>query len=85
MMMPFEWDVRVSSKDHTVTAPTSRDEPATVGYTTLWGTTPRHPFLFEGRATGWVACRTSPNRRRAVRRRPAQLWATSAAREGRCV
>ena len=23
MMMPFEWDVRVSSKDHTVTASTS--------------------------------------------------------------
>ena len=39
MMMPFEWDVRVSSKDHTVTAPTSYDEPATAGYTTIRGTT----------------------------------------------
>ena len=39
MMMPFEWDVRVSSKDHTVTASTSCDEPATARYTTLWGTT----------------------------------------------
>ena len=38
-MMPFEWDVRVSSKDHTVTASTSCDEPATARYTTLWGTT----------------------------------------------
>ncbi len=40
MMMPFEWDVRVSSKDHTVTAPTSRaTSPATERYTTLRGTT----------------------------------------------
>lgn len=39
MMMPFEWDVRVSSKDHTVTASTSYDEPATARYTTLRGTT----------------------------------------------
>ena len=38
-MMPFEWDVRVSSKDHTVTAPTFTTRPATAGYTTLWGTT----------------------------------------------
>ena len=39
-MMPFEWDVRVSSKDHTVTAPTSKTRPAaTAGYTTLRGTT----------------------------------------------
>ena len=29
MMMPFEWDVRVSSKDHTVTASTSKTRPAT--------------------------------------------------------
>ena len=39
MMMPFEWDVRVFSKDHTVTAPTFTTRPATAGYTTLWGTT----------------------------------------------
>lgn len=39
MMMPFEWDVRVSSKDHTVTAPTLTTRPATAGYTTLRGTT----------------------------------------------
>ena len=39
-MMPFEWDVRVSSKDHTVTAPTLTTRPATAGYTTLRGTTP---------------------------------------------
>jgi len=38
-MMPFEWDVRVSSKDHTVTAPVFTTRPATAGYTTLWGTT----------------------------------------------
>ena len=38
-MMPFEWDVRVSSKDHTVTAPTLTTRPATAGYTTLRGTT----------------------------------------------
>lgn len=38
-MMPFEWDVRVFSKDHTVTAPTFTTRPATAGYTTLWGTT----------------------------------------------
>ena len=47
-MMPFEWDVRVSSKDHTVTAPTSKTGPAaTARYTTLRGTTPhalRHTF-----------------------------------------
>ena len=43
MMTPFEWDVRVSSKDHTVAAPyVVSDEPATVGYTTLWGTTLKH-------------------------------------------
>ena len=42
MMMPFEWDVRVSSKDHTVTAPTFHaNEPATASYTTLRGTTLR--------------------------------------------
>ena len=29
MVMPFEWDVRVSSKDHTVTAPTSKTGLAT--------------------------------------------------------
>lgn len=39
MMMPFEWDVRVSSKEHTVTALTSYDKPDTVGYTTIRGTT----------------------------------------------
>jgi len=38
-MMPFEWVVGDSSKDHTVTAPTSTTRPATAGYTTLWGTT----------------------------------------------
>ena len=39
-MMPFEWDVRVSSKDHTVAALyVVNDELATVGYTTLGGTT----------------------------------------------
>ena len=38
-MMPFEWVVGDSSKDHTVTAPTSKTRPATAGYTTLWGTT----------------------------------------------
>ena len=39
-MMPFEWDVRDSSKDHTVTAPTSKTGPAaTARYTTLRGTT----------------------------------------------
>lgn len=42
MMMPFEWDVRVSSKDHTVAALyVVNDELATVGYTTLGGTTAR--------------------------------------------
>jgi hypothetical protein len=40
-MIPFEWDVGVSSKDHTVTALTSYDEPATAGYTTLRGTIAR--------------------------------------------
>ena len=39
MMMPFEWVVGDSSKDHTVTAPTFTTRPATAGYTTLWGTT----------------------------------------------
>ena len=40
MMMPFEWDVGDSSKDHTVTAPTSKTGPAaTARYTTLRGTT----------------------------------------------
>jgi hypothetical protein len=35
-MMPFEWDVRVSSKDHTVAAPTSSPtRQATVSYTTM--------------------------------------------------
>lgn len=44
MMMPFEWDVRVSSKDHTVAALyVVNDELATVGYTTLGGTTPQSP------------------------------------------
>ena len=40
MLMPFEWVVGDSSKDHTVTAPTSKTRPAaTVRYTTLRGTT----------------------------------------------
>jgi hypothetical protein len=35
-MMPFEWDVRVSSKDHTVTASTSSTtRSATMRYTTM--------------------------------------------------
>ena len=38
-MMPFEWDVRVSSKDHTVTALPSQRESVTARYTTIWGTT----------------------------------------------
>lgn len=39
MMIPFEWDVRVSSKDHTVTALTLRaTSRATVRYTALCGT-----------------------------------------------
>ena len=38
-MMPFEWVVGDSSKDHTVTAPTFTTRPATAGYTTLRGTT----------------------------------------------
>ena len=39
MLMPFEWVVGDSSKDHAVTASTSCDVLATVRYTTLWGTT----------------------------------------------
>lgn len=35
MLMPFEWDVRVSSKDHTVTASTSETIRPPSGYTTL--------------------------------------------------
>ena len=46
MMMPFEWDVRVSSKDHTVAALyVVNDELATVGYTTLGGTTATGPQI----------------------------------------
>ena len=42
MMMPFEWDVRVSSKDHTVTASTSKATiTATARYTTMRDSTPR--------------------------------------------
>lgn len=39
MLMPFEWVVGDSSKDHTVTAPMFYDVLATVRYTTLWGIT----------------------------------------------
>ena len=39
MLMPFEWVVGDSSKDHTVTASTFYDVLATVRYTTLRGTT----------------------------------------------
>jgi len=35
VMMPFEWVVGDSSKDHTVTAPTSTTRPATARYTTM--------------------------------------------------
>jgi hypothetical protein len=35
VLMPFEWDVRVSSKDHTVTASTSKTIRPPSGYTTL--------------------------------------------------
>ena len=49
-MMPFEWDVRVSSKDHTVTAPTSKTGPAaTARYTTLRGTTAHRHLKAEQR------------------------------------
>jgi len=43
-MMPFEWVVGDSSKDHTVAALTSRDEPATGRYTTLRGTTDKTEY-----------------------------------------
>lgn len=39
MLMPFEWVVGDSSKDHTVTASMFYDVLATVRYTTLWGIT----------------------------------------------
>lgn len=39
MLMPFEWVVGDSSKDHTVTAPMFYDVLATVRYTTLRGIT----------------------------------------------
>ena len=41
-MMPFEWDVRVSSKDHTVTASTSETIRPPSGYTTLRDSTCGH-------------------------------------------
>lgn len=42
MMIPFEWDVRVSSKDHTVTALTSgATSQATARYTTMRDSTNR--------------------------------------------
>ena len=41
MLMPFEWVVEDSSKDHTVTASMFYDVLATVRYTTLRGTTRR--------------------------------------------
>ena len=36
---PFEWDVRVSSKDHHGDRAPSKRGSGPPGYTTLWGTT----------------------------------------------
>ncbi len=51
-MMPFEWDVRVSSKDHTVTALPSQRESVTARYTTIWGTTVRDAYVASQTAEG---------------------------------
>ena len=49
MLMPFEWVVGDSSKDHTVTASMFYDVLATVRYTTLWGITIRITHSVENR------------------------------------
>lgn len=46
MLMPFEWVVGDSSKDHTVTASMFYDVLATVRYTTLRGITGQSRPLF---------------------------------------
>ncbi len=68
----FRVEVRDFSKDHTVTALTSCDEPATAGYTTLRGTTHRYGdsvrclLGFCTRTRG----RAAPSGRRSVLARP---------------
>ena len=47
MLMPFEWVVGDSSKDHTVTASMFYDVLATVRYTTLRGITTQAPQMGE--------------------------------------
>ena len=61
MLMPFEWDVRVSSKDHTVTASTSETIRPPSGYTTLRDST-SIPRSWESRATASRPQSTSSNR-----------------------